>query len=79
MDLPIQEVNYINPYSILVVTPKRLVRLYSPFEVQVIIPVDRLQLDQLVKVHQVQTNYEKLLVFLVDQKAYYHYHFMIIV
>lgn len=79
-DLQIQEINrYCSPYSLLVITPKKLMRLHCPFIVQVIIPVGLLQIDQFVKVQQVKTTKERQLVFLIDQKAYYYYHFSIIV
>lgn len=78
MDLQIQEVNYINPYSILVVTPIKIVRLYCPFQVQVILPVDMLQPDQLLDVRKVMTSKDKMLLYLIGGKAYQYYYFMII-
>jgi hypothetical protein len=78
--LQIQEINhYINPYSILVVTPKKIVRLYCPFRVQVIRPVGELQPDQLLEVHKVQASRDRILLYVIGSNAYYHYHFMIIV
>lgn len=79
-DLKIQEVNrYISPFSILVITPKKIVRLYCPFNAKVVIPVGLLKPDQLVKVDQVKTTQEKQLVFLIERKAYYYYHFWILI
>lgn len=78
MDLQIQEVNFINPYSILIVTPKKIVRLYCPFQVQVISPVDLLEPDQLLDVWKIMTSKDKTLLYLIGSKAYHYYHFMII-
>jgi hypothetical protein len=79
-DMQIQEINrYCSPYSLLVITPKKLMRLHCPFTVQVIIPVGLLELDQFVKVQQVKITKAKELLYLIDLKAYYYYHFSIIV
>ncbi len=77
-DMQIQEINrYCSPYALLVITPKKLMRIHCPFEAIVIIPVGLLQLNQVVKVRQVKTTKDKILVYLIDQKAYYYYHFAI--
>jgi hypothetical protein len=79
-ELQIQEINrYCSPYSILVITPKKLIRLYCPFAAIVIIPVGDLKLDEQIKVQQVKTTREKQLVYLVDNKAYYYYYFTILI
>lgn len=78
MDLQIQEVNYINPYSILVVTPIKIVRLCCPFQVQVIRPVDLFKPDQLLDVRKVMASKDKMLLYLIGGKAYQYYYFMII-
>lgn len=79
-DFTIKEINrYCSPYSLLVMTPKKIIRLHCPFIVMVIIPIGDLKQEQLVKVVQVKTTREKLLVYLIDNKAYYYYHFAILI
>jgi hypothetical protein len=79
-DQTINEINrYCSPYSLLVHTPTKLIRLHCPFVVMVIIPVGDLKPEQLVKVSQVKTTKDKLLVYLIDNKAYYYYHFSILI
>jgi len=78
-DLQIQEINRnCSPYSLLVITPKKLIRLHCPFAAIVIIPVGDLKLDQQIKVQQVKTTKEKQLVYLIDNKAYYYHYFTIL-
>lgn len=78
MELKIQEVNFINPYSILIVTPKKMVRLFCPFQVQVIRSVDSLEPDQVLTVRKVMTSHDRMLMYLIGSKAYHYHHFMII-
>ncbi len=76
----IREINrYCSPYSILIITPTRLIRIYTPFKVEVISSSLELSIGDIVIVTKVLISENLYLVYIIDGKGYYYYHFTIIV
>ena len=74
------EINrYCSPYSILVITPGRLLRLYCPFKVRVIFPVKKFNPGEILKVSQVLLTHDLYMVYMINKEGYFYYHFAIIV
>lgn len=75
-------INDINKYtssdSILVHTKHRgLIRLYCPFKVKVIQAVDTFTIGQELEVVKVKVSPKLKLIYIIDGKGYYHFHFSI--
>ena len=71
---------YINPRSILVVNHKnRLIELYCPFKVKALQSVGNIKKGQFLLVDEVKITPEIILVYIIEEKAYYYYHFNIMI
>ena len=71
---------YSSPREIYVITwNKILKRLFCPFEVQVLQDIDTLKKGQIVYVDEIKVTIELKTVFIIDNKAYYYYHFEIVI
>lgn len=65
--------------SLLVHTKRKgLVRLYCPFKVKVIQSVDSFLIGEEVEVVRVKVSTDLRLVYIINQKGYYHYYFSIL-
>ncbi|NRB58319.1 MAG: hypothetical protein HRU50_00085 [Winogradskyella sp.] len=70
---------YCNPRILYVVTLNNILKqLFCPFEVRVIQDVGELERDQIVNVDLVKITYELTTVYIVKGKAYFYYHFEIL-
>jgi len=71
---------YSSPLEIYVITWKNtLIKLHCPFEVQVLQDIGTLKTRQFVFVEEIKVTIELKTVFIIDSKAYYYYHFEILV
>ena len=71
---------YSSPLEIYVITWKNtLTKLYCPFKVQVLRDIGTLRTGQLVYVDEIKVTIELKRVFMIDTKAYYYYHFEIVI
>jgi len=71
---------YSSPLEIYVVTwQNTLIKLYCPFEVQVMHDIGTLKTGQNVFVEEIKVTIELKTVFIIDTKAYYYYHFDIVI
>ena len=80
MDPPNQMVIYFDSYSILVINQLgKIRRLYTPFCVQCIDPVDEIQINTRVYVDEVFPDEDDLLLFKVCGNLYAYNHFVIMI
>ena len=71
---------YSSPREIYVITWNNILkRLFCPFEVQVLQDIGTLKTGQFVFVEEIKVTIELKTVFIIDTKAYYYYHFEIII
>ena len=71
---------YSSPREIYVITWKNtLIKLHCPFEVQVLQDIGTLKTGQFVLVDEIKVTIELKTVFIIDTKAYYYYHFEIVI
>lgn len=71
---------YSSPLEIYVITWKNtLTKLYCPFEVQVLKDIGTLKTGQYVFVEEIKVTIELKTVFIIDTKAYYYFHFQIVI
>jgi len=71
---------YSSPREIYVITwNNTLIKLYCPFEVQVLQDIGTLKTGQFVFVDEIKVTIELKTVFIIDNKAYYYYHFEIVI
>ena len=71
---------YSSPREIYVITWNNILkRLFCPFEVQVLQDIGTLKKGQFVFVDEIKVTIELKTVFIIDTKAYYYYHFEILV
>ena len=71
---------YSSPREIYVITWKNtLIKLFCPFEVQVLQDIGTLKKGQFVFVDEIKVTIELKTVFIIDTKAYYYYHFEIVI
>ena len=71
---------YSSPREIYVITWNNILkRLFCPFEVQVVQDIGTLKKGQIVYVDEIKVTIELKTVFIIDTKAYYYYHFEILV
>ena len=71
---------YSSPYSILVVTYyNKLIELFCPFPVEVRADIGELKRGETVKVSAVKISTTGKTVFIIEDKAYYYYHFDFII
>lgn len=71
---------YSSPREIYVITWNNILkRLFCPFEVQVLQDIGTLKTGQFVFVDEIKVTIELKTVFIIDTKAYYYYHFEIVI
>lgn len=71
---------YSSPREIYVITWNNILkRLFCPFEVQVLQDIGTLKTGQFVFVEEIKVTIELKTVFIIDNKAYYYYHFEIVI
>ena len=71
---------YSSPLEIYVITWNNILkRLFCPFEVQVVQDIGTLKKGQFVFVDEIKVTIELKTVFIIDTKAYYYYHFEIVI
>ena len=71
---------YSSPLEIYVITWNNILkRLFCPFEVQVVQDIGTLKTGQFVLVDEIKVTIELKTVFIIDTKAYYYYHFEIVI
>ena len=71
---------YSSPREIYVITWNNILkRLFCPFEVQVLQDIGTLKTGQFVFVEEIKVTIELKTVFIIDTKAYYYYHFDIVI
>lgn len=71
---------YSSPLEIYVITSNNILkRLFCPFEVQVAQDIGTLKKGQIVYVDEIKVTIELKTVFIIDTKAYYYYHFEIVI
>ena len=71
---------YSSPLEIYVITWKNtLIKLFCPFEVQVLQDIGTLKKGQFVFVDEIKVTIELKTVFIIDTKAYYYYYFEIVI
>lgn len=71
---------YSSPREIYVITWNNILkRLFCPFEVQVLQDIGTLKTGQFVFVEEIRVTIELKTVFIIDTKAYYYYHFEIVI
>ena len=76
----VELLKYSSPKEIYVITWNNILkRLFCPFEVQVVHDIGALQKGQIVYVDEIKVTIELKTVFIIDTKAYYYYHFEILV
>ena len=67
---------YSSPREIYVITWNNILkRLFCPFEVQVLQDIGTLKTGQFVFVEEIKVTIQLKTVFIIDNKAYYYYHF----
>ena len=76
----VELLKYSSPLEIYVITWKNtLIKLHCPFEVQVLQDIGTLKTGQFVLVDEIKVTIELKTVFIIDTKAYYYYHFEIVI
>ena len=71
---------YSSPREIYVITWNNILkRLFCPFEVQVLQDIGTLKTGQFVYVDEIKVTIELKTVFIIDTRAYYYYHFEIVI
>ena len=69
-----------NPREIYIITHYGvLIRLFCPIKVQVLQDIGTLKTGQFVFVDEIKVTIELKTVFIIDTKAYYYYHFDILI
>jgi Fe-S cluster assembly ATPase SufC len=70
---------YSSPREIYVITHYNVLkRLFSPFKVRVLQDIGILKRGQIVLVQEIKVTYELKTVYIIDDQAFYYYHFDII-
>ena len=71
---------YSSPREIYVITWNNILkRRFCPFEVHVLQDIGTLKTGQFVYVDEIKVTIELKTVFIIDNKAYYYYHFEIVI
>lgn len=75
-----EQLKYSLPKELWVITWNNILkRLFCPFQVKVLQDIGTLRKGQIVLVDEVKVTSELKTVYLINEQAYYHYHFDIIV
>lgn len=73
------EINrYCSPYSLLVLTPKKLLRLYCPFAVEALYNSEGISKGESYQVSKVQIYTDRKMVYIINETAYIYSVFRII-
>ena len=76
----VELLKYSSPKEIYVITWNNILkRLFCPFEVEVVQDIGTLKKGQIVYVDEIKVTIELKTVFIIDTKAYYYYHFEILI
>ena len=76
----VELLKYSSPLEIYVITWNNILkRLFCPFEVEVVQDIGTLKKGQFVFVDEIKVTIELKTVFIIDTKAYYYYHFEIVI
>ena len=77
----IDDINrFCSPDSFLIVSYKgELIRLFCPFDVLVVSPIDMFTPGDKVKVSQVKMDRNFILVYIIKGKGYYYFNFLILI
>ena len=71
-----EELKYFSSDSVYVITwNNALKQVFTPFRIAVISNVGQLSIGEVVWVQKVKVTYQLKTVFIVEGKAYYHFHF----
>ena len=74
------EINrYCSPYSLLVLTPKKLVRLYCPFAVEALYNSESITRGESYQVSKVQIFTDRKMVYIINETAYIYSLFRIMI
>ena len=74
------EINrYCSPYSLLVLTPKKLVRLYCPFKVKAMYNSNGINKGEEYQVGKVQIQTNRKIIYIINGSAYIYSLFRIII
>jgi hypothetical protein len=80
MDPPNQQLVYFDEHSVLVINPKgKIKRLYTPFRVRCIDPLDKIPLNTWVRVDRVTSTEQVPLLYQINGNWYGHDHFSILI
>ncbi|MBU1370022.1 MAG: hypothetical protein KJ578_04555 [Bacteroidetes bacterium] len=63
-------IRYLSPYSLLVMTPTRLTRIYCPFTVMALVVFESIQANQHYTVTRVNIDRDAQMVYIIKGKAY---------
>ena len=78
--MELSEINrYCDPHSLLVATPDSIIRIYTPFQVELIKPVVGYNVGDLFWVQQVKISTSLEMIYIIQKQAYYYYLFRIII
>ena len=76
----VELLKYSSPKEIYVITWNNILkRLFCPFRVKVLQEIGTLKKGQIVLVQEIKVTFELKTVFIINNQAYYYYHFDIIV
>jgi hypothetical protein len=70
---------YIDPYSLLVMTPEKLIRVNVPFQVELIFSIQPLSADNTLMVTKIMLSQDKKLVYIIKGAGYSYGLFRIVV
>jgi len=74
------EINrYCSPYSLLVLTPKKLIRLYCPFSVEAVHNAQGIRMGEEYKVSKVQIYTDRKMIYMINSTAYSYSLFRILI
>lgn len=73
------EINrYCSPYSLLVLTPKKLIRVYCPFNVEAVSNAKGILKGNIYRVILVKIYTDRQMIYVIGDKAYSYYMFKIL-
>jgi hypothetical protein len=71
-------IRYLSPYSLLVMTPTRLTRVYCPFTVKAMVAFEGIQAHQNYTVTKVSIDRDVHMVYIIKGKAYPSGYFLLV-
>ena len=73
------EINrYCSPYSLLVLTPKKLIRMYCPFNVEAVSNANGILKGNIYRVMKVQIYTDRRMIYVIDNATYMYHLFKIL-